>query len=124
MNLPIKTLDQYQANIIARFGPMPTLAELARRESAAMRKYLGLSPMARPQNSHAPIAEYERGGANVAIVVGVLTRPMTQREVIVASGLCKTTVQKAMNRALEAGMETIRAVADGVTQPGFFGEVR
>lgn len=109
-----RTLQDYLANIAARFPECvtrsgePNLEALARRENRAMRHAMGISPMAR-RHSHSEealakiaAASNRRGEISTSRVVEALTQPMTLADISRASGLPETTAKKALERALDA----------------------
>lgn len=80
-----RTLQDYQADLIRRFGRVPSWPELAKRENAARWKNNPMSNMARPQidlannpNSRAAVeAIVAKGEATRVSILEVLTKPMT-----------------------------------------------
>ena len=109
-----RTLAEYQADLIRRFGKVPSWAELAKRENGARLKANGVSTMSRDQwdktgHSEEAIAKIveaskRRGEINMRRAVEALTDMMTVADLIQASGMPKTTVRVALDRALEAGL--------------------
>ncbi len=107
-----RTLADYQADLVRRFGRVPSWPELAKRENAARAKTSGVSNMARDQSAgHSPealakivAASRRRGEVNMSRVVEAMTDTMTMGDLMRASGLPRQTVQKALSRALEAGL--------------------
>jgi hypothetical protein len=113
-----RTLQDYLANIAARFpecvtrSGKPNLEALARRENRSMRHAMGISTMARRQwdktgHSEEALAKIaaaanRRGEISTSRVVEALTQPMTLADISRASGLPETTAKKALERALDA----------------------
>lgn len=105
------TEEQYRANIFAHFGHPPAgmdLAQwLARMENRAMRAAIGTSA---PVGSHTVSdemraklreASHQRGIRTMQEVLAALTEPMTREDLMSVTGMHATTVQSALNRALD-----------------------
>ena len=104
----VRTLADYQASIIARFGKLPSWAELARREKRAMSGNADRPGSSRVFTGEARerIAAHRRaeGERTVNAIIDALTAPMTRGEISDATGLAESTITQAMHRALDAGM--------------------
>ena len=81
----VRTLQDYQADLVRRFGRVPSWTELAKKENAARLQRNPISNMARPQvnpadhpNTQAAIeAILAKGEATRDSIVQALTAPMT-----------------------------------------------
>lgn len=86
--MPPKPLSStYREKLIARFGRVPSMAELAKLESATSRMD----------------ARRSRTKETIGQLVAALTRPMTNQDLATATGIPLSTVANLMLRALDEG---------------------
>lgn len=111
--------ETYAQNVARRFR-IPDLespagrAKLARIENQAMRKFMGLSNMARAQDTVTTLSEAahekltqlgtERGSETIAVILDAMDQPMPARELSARTGIPISTVKKALGRALDNGL--------------------
>jgi hypothetical protein len=94
--------DTYREKLIARFGRVPSMAELAKLESATHRMSLEIyQPQTALDKSLTPAASAPRKPS--ATLVAALTRPMTNQDLATATGIPLSTVAHLMLRALDEG---------------------
>jgi hypothetical protein len=106
-----RTLDQYQADLVRRFGRVPSWPELAKRENAARLRMSGHSTMARPQptvdNSPGSLARraaiIAKGEATRKSILGALTKPMTCPDVANTLGRTPQLIQRHLVILAERG---------------------
>jgi hypothetical protein len=99
-NLPNRTPADYVADMVRRFGYLPSLAALARLESREMRARAGNYRMT---DAATVRAEFEANPARMAMLAA-MTEPMTQREIAAKTGMHKSSVQQAVDRGVRAGL--------------------
>lgn len=101
--MPPKPLSStYRDNLIARFGRVPSMAELAKLESATNRMSLEIyRPVTALDKSIE--ARRERIKQTIGQLVAALTRPMTNQDLATATGIPLSTVCHLMLRALDEG---------------------
>ena len=94
--------ETYRDNLIARFGRVPSMAELAKLESATHRMSLDVY---QPQTALGKSldARRERTKETIGTLVAALTRPMTNQDLATATGIPLSTVAHLMLRALDEG---------------------
>ena len=94
--------ETYREKLIARFGRVPSMAELAKLESATHRMSLDVyQPQTALEKSLE--ARRERTKETIATLVAALTRPMTNQDLATATGIPLSTVAHLMLRALDEG---------------------
>lgn len=101
--MPPKPLaETYRDKLIRRFGRIPSMAELAKMESATHRMSLEIY---RPQTAldKSLDARREQSRQTVAMLVAALTKPMTNQDIATATGVPLSTVAHMMLRALDEG---------------------
>jgi hypothetical protein len=100
--MPPKAPDTYRDKLIARFGRVPSMAELAKLESATHRMSLEIY---QPQMAldKSLDARRERTKETIGTLVAALTRPMTNQDLATATGIPLSTVAHLMRRALDEG---------------------
>ena len=101
--MPPKPLSStYREKLIARFGRVPSMAELAKLESATRRMSLDVY---QPQTAleKSLDARRERTKETIGQLVAALTRPMTKQDLATATGIPLSTVAHLMLRALDEG---------------------
>ncbi|OYW60026.1 MAG: hypothetical protein B7Z31_04835 [Rhodobacterales bacterium 12-65-15] len=101
--MPPKPLSStYRDKLIARFGRVPSMAELAKLESATHRMSLEIY---RPVTALDKSIEARRSRTKETIgqLVAALTRPMTNQDLATATGIHLSTVCHLMLRALDEG---------------------
>lgn len=101
--MPPKIPDTYREKLIARFGRIPSMAELAKLESATHRMSLETYRPVIALNKSLE-ARRERTKETIAILVKALTRPMTNQDIATATGIPLSTVCHLMLRALDEGV--------------------
>ena len=108
--MPPKAPDTYRDKLIARFGRVPSMQELARLEQgqpATMRQYV--PP---PSMTPAAIAARERiiakGEITRADIMRVLTKPMTCPDVAYALGRTRQLINRHLVLLAQAGKITRR----------------
>ena len=101
--MPPKPLSStYREKLIARFGRVPSMAELAKLESATHRMSLEIyRPVTALDKSLD--ARRERTKETIGRPVAALTRPMTNQDLATATGIPLSTVAHLMLRALDEG---------------------
>lgn len=100
--MPPKAPDTYREKLIARFGRIPSMAELAKMESATHRMSLEIyRPVTALDKSLE--ARRERTKETIGVLVAALTRPMTSQDIATATGIPLSTVAHLMLRALDEG---------------------
>lgn len=100
--MPPKVPDTYREKLIARFGRVPSMAELAKLESAPHRMSLEIyRPVTALDKSLD--ARRERTKETIGQLVAALTRPMTNQDLATATGIPLSTVAHLMLRALDEG---------------------
>ena len=101
--MPPKPLSNtYREKLIARFGRVPSMAELAKLESATHRMSLEIyRPVTALDKSLD--ARRERTKETIGQLVAALTRPMTNQDLATATGIPLSTVAHLMLRALDEG---------------------
>ena len=101
--MPPKPLSStYREKLIARFGRVPSMAELAKLESATHRMSLEIyRPVTALDKSLD--ARRERTKETIGTLVAALTRPMTNQDLATATGIPLSTVAHLMLRALDEG---------------------
>lgn len=94
--------ETYREKLIARFGRVPSMAELAKLESATHRMSLDVY---QPQTAldKSLDARRERTKETIGQLVAALTRPMTNQDLATATGIPLSTVCHLMLRALDEG---------------------
>ena len=94
--------ETYRDKLIARFGRVPSMAELAKLESATHRMSLDVY---QPQTAldKSLDARRERTKETIATLVAALTRPMTNQDLATDTGIPLSTVAHLMLRALDEG---------------------
>lgn len=122
----VRSLQDYQASIAARFGgKLPSWQELARRENRAMLANLANSTMSRSQTGRAnslmpprdPEAEQrridrlqdvlaEKAAATRSRILAVMTAPKTLDDISRGVGLSRNVVSKRLAQLLEDGKVT------------------
>ena len=101
--MPPKPMSNtYREKLIARFGRVPSMAELAKLESATRRMSLDVY---QPQTAleKSLDARRERTRETIGQLVAALTRPMTNQDLATATGVPLSTVAHLMLRALDEG---------------------
>jgi hypothetical protein len=101
-----RTLTDYQAPIIARYGYMPSMAELAEREGLACdntKPQNYITPEGRATLQDARRAEGQR---TAQLVLDALTRPMTRTDICHKLGIGEVTTTRALQNLHEAGKVT------------------
>ena len=94
--------ETYREKLIARFGRVPSMAELAKLESATHRMSLEIyRPVTALDKSLE--ARRERTKETIGQLVAALTRPMTNQDLATATGVPLSTVAHLMLRALDEG---------------------
>lgn len=101
-----RTLQDYQADLVRRFGRVPSWAELAVRENRAMsrikdRPQIEVSEKAKQMAAEARMAQ---GRETLRIIVGCITGTMTTADVIRVSGLTERQAEQALERAVDRGL--------------------
>jgi hypothetical protein len=99
-NLPNRTPADYEADLVRRFGHLPSLAALARLESREMRARAGHYRMT---DTATVRAQFEANPARMAMLAA-MSEPMTQREIAAKTGMHKSSVQQAVDRGVRAGL--------------------
>ena len=101
--MPPKPLSStYREKLIARFGRVPSMAELAKLESATHRMSLEIyRPVTALDKSLD--ARRERTKETIGQLVAALTRPMTNQDLATDTGIPLSTVAHLMLRALDEG---------------------
>ena len=101
--MPPKPMSNtYREKLIARFGRVPSMAELAKLESATRRMSLEIyRPVTALDKSLD--ARRERTKETIGQLVAALTRPMTNQDLATATGIPLSTVAHLMLRALDEG---------------------
>ena len=94
--------ETYREKLIARFGRVPSMAELAKLESATHRMSLDV------YQPHTALdksldARRERTKETIGQLVAALTRPMTNQDLATATGIPLSTVAHLMLRAMDEG---------------------
>ena len=110
-----RTLADYQAPIIARFGRLPSWPELARLErglTIAHRPYV--PPPPNPMTIAARAAIVAKGEATRNSIMTVLTRPMTSADLSRALGRTQRLLNHHLNLLADQGKITGHKVK-GVT---------
>jgi len=97
---PARTLADYQADIIARFGCLPPLERLARIESKLARATFGNYQI----GSQSVIREDFQNNAARMAILNALVKPMTTRQIVEATGQVKGSVQQAVARGVQGGL--------------------
>ena len=94
--------DTYREKLIARFGRVPSMAELAKLESATHRMSLDVY---QPQMAldKSLDARRERTKETIGQLVAALTSPMTNQDLATATGIPLSTVAHLMLRAMDEG---------------------
>ena len=94
--------ETYRDKLIARFGRVPSMAELAKLESATHRMSLDVY---QPQTAldKSLDARRERTKETIGQLVAALTRPMTNQDLATDTGIPLSTVAHLMLRALDEG---------------------
>jgi len=102
--MPPKPLSStYREKLIARFGRVPSMAELAKLESETHRMSLEIyRPVTALDKSLD--ARRERTKETIGQLVAALTRPMTNQDLATATGIPLSTVAHLMLRALDEGV--------------------
>jgi hypothetical protein len=106
-----RTLADYQADLVRRFGSLPSWAELAKMENAARWQRNPVSTMARPQvpqpihpNSKAAVeAILAKGEATRTSILAVLTQPMTCPDVATALKRSPQLIRRHLGILAEQG---------------------
>ena len=101
--MPPKPMSNtYREKLIARFGRVPSMAELAKLESATRRMSLEIY---QPQMAldKSLDARRERTKETIATLVAALTRPMTNQDLATATGVPLSTVAHLMLQAMDEG---------------------
>ena len=100
--MPPKVPDTYREKLIARFGRVPSMAELAKLERATHRMILDVY---QPQMALDKSLEARRSRTKETIgqLVAALTSPMTNQGLATATGIPLSTVAHLMLRALDEG---------------------
>ena len=95
--------ETYRDKLIARFGRVPSMAELAKLERATHRMSLDVY---QPQTAldKSLDARRERTKETIGQLVAALTRPMTNQDLATATGIPLSTVAHLMLRALDEGV--------------------
>ena len=107
------TLDDYQATILAKYGKMPSMAELAKGENAVMRKTRdGHGSEGMTTEGRNRIAAFRRadGQRTLAILLDAMTEPMTRADLSRKTGIAESTISHAMIRAQNDGLVTRKTV--------------
>ena len=101
--MPPKPLSStYREKLIARFGRVPSMAELAKLESATHRMSLEIyRPVTALDKSLDARSECTK--ETIGQLVAALTRPMTNQDLATATGIPLSTVAHLMLRALDEG---------------------
>lgn len=94
--------DTYRDKLIARFGRVPSMAELAKLESATNRMSLEIYRLVTALDKSIE-ARRERTKKTIGQLVAALTRPMTNQDLATATGIPLSTVCHLMLRALDEG---------------------
>jgi len=94
--------ETYREKLIARFGRVPSMAELAKLERATHRMSLEIY---RPVTALDKSLEARRSRTRETIgqLVAALTRPMTNQDLATATGVPLSTVAHLMLRAMDEG---------------------
>lgn len=104
----VRTLADYQASIIARFGNLPSWAELARRENRAMLRSVGnphrQGSLSDESRAKMAAAKAEKGGFTVETILAALVAPMTREDIARKTGIPPSTAHLALRRAHDAGL--------------------
>ena len=104
----VRTLADYQASIIARFGKLPSWAELARRENRAMLRSVGnprrQGSLSDESRAKMAAAKAEKGGFTVETILAALVAPMTREDIARKTGIPPSTAHLALRRAHDAGL--------------------
>lgn len=125
-----RTLADYQADLIRRFGRLPSWPELAKRENAARIRATGQTmwPQSAPDNGRRLMrtAEQEarrverlratlraKSGAVYDAVLAALTKPMTMEDIANATGFDRKVISGHVSRMKEQGLLTKTVVAKG-----------
>ena len=109
--MPPKPLSStYRAKLIARFGRVPSMQELARLEQgqpATMRQYVPPAPD-NPNVAAAKAAIVAKGIATRDDIMRVLTKPMTCPDVAYALGRTRQLINRHLVLLAQAGKITRR----------------
>ena len=101
------TLDDYQATILARFGKLPSMAELAKGENAVMRTARdshGSAGMTSEGRGRIGALRRADGQRTLAILLDAMTEPMTRSDLSRKTGIAESTITHAMIRAQHDGL--------------------
>ena len=96
---PERTLADYQANMIARFGFLPSWERLAKMESREMRNRLG---GVQQRNVTQDTRQAALDNPSCAAVLQAMTKPMTRAESVAATGMNVSTAKAAFFRLINA----------------------
>ena len=102
--------DTYREKLIARFGRVPSMAELARLEQgqpSTMRQYVPPAPD-NPNVAAAKAAIVDKGIATRDDIMRVLTKPMTCPDVAYALGRTRQLINRHLVLLAQAGKITRR----------------
>lgn len=99
-NLPNRTPQDYAADLVRRFGKMPSMEQLASMESAAMRAANGRNVHLASPATKADVAE----NPTCQAILRLLAKPMTCRQLCEVSGMNKATAKSAFQRLTNAGL--------------------
>lgn len=93
---PAEQLAQYQAPIIARFGYMPPMSELAKHEGprGTQKPRAYVPPDDTPAAIAMRAANVAKGEATRASIMAVLTKPMTCADVSTALGRTRQLINR------------------------------
>lgn len=100
LNMPDRALADYQADLVRRFGRLPTLRELAKTESKLAKATFGNYNSG---DQAAIRAAFEAHPARMAMLVA-MAEPMTSGEISRLTGQHKSSVQQAIARGVQAGL--------------------
>ncbi len=118
-----RTLQEYQADIIRRYGRLPSWEALAKRENNAMHARLATSTMARtqkPQSARTPVqartpevearriaslqsALAAKSATARQKIMAAITKPMTVQDICTATGLSRQFVTGHLSQMVIEG---------------------
>ena len=109
-----RTLAEYQAPIIARYGYLPPFEELAKREGPRITVRYDYTPPTDLAGREAAIAAIiAKGEATRASILGALTKPMTATDLETALGRTHQLLNRHL-RVLESRGKVVAQKAKGV----------